>query len=108
MKKIQVAIIERHELSLKKFILRGLSFGICRAVHCWPPLATFNGFLGCGYDDVDHEERVMEWKPFEITEKQYLRVVAKVDPEFTIDCLGTEDGDWEQWFLKAGQPEKNG
>lgn len=85
---------------LAEFARVSCSLTICRDTHRWPPLVTLNGFLACGYDDVDGG-RVMRWSAFAIDAMEYEALRAAVDPAGTVDALGTDPGDWRSWFSAA-------
>jgi len=97
MKKIEVEEIYYRELDLVELVGIGMSFGICRALHRWPPLTTFNGFLRGGLDDIE-AGGTLRWAPFEIEAHDYRALLAAVDAGGAVDPLGTASGDWQSWF----------
>jgi hypothetical protein len=97
MRTISVEFARENELSLVDFLRTGMSFEICCERHCWPPLATFNAFLQCGYDDVS-DGSILRWPPFRLSDAEYVSVLGIVDVGFQIDALGTDEGDWQRWF----------
>ncbi len=88
------------DVDLAQYLLLGMSFQICRDLGLWPPLVTFNGFLGCGVDDVAGDS-TMTWQPFEVSDHEYREAVRVVDPNAVFDSLAAENGDWKRWFEAA-------
>ena len=87
------------EIALTDFFELGMSFGICRELHLWPPLVTMNAFLACCVDDVTlREESSMSWESFRLAKAEYQQAVRLVDPSGRFDTLTASDGDWQQWF----------
>ncbi|MCU0864979.1 MAG: hypothetical protein MUC36_14410 [Planctomycetes bacterium] len=87
------------KVSLEEFLFLGDSFRICAESHRWPPLETFNAFLGCGVDDSDGD--LMMWRPFEVDPAAYSNARLHRDPSGVVETLGTIDGDWSAWFAAA-------
>jgi hypothetical protein len=99
MRRIPVQLGQPREMTLVEFLRAGDSWSICVEAHRWPPLATFNAFLQCGFDDADGE--TMEWPPFQVEPNKYSDARLDRDPAGIVDPLGVADGDWAGWFEAA-------
>lgn len=87
------------EISLAQLLALGDTFRICAELHRWPPLRTFNAFLGCGIDDCDGDELV--WRPFGVDLATYTAARLQRDPQGIVDAFGVSSDDWAGWFAAA-------
>lgn len=88
----------------KHIATNGLSFGIVKRSGAVPPPDVLNDFLACGYDDLDFEDGVLEWKPFALTDAEYhdlLQWWKASHPAARPDRLGTGGADFRDWFTRA-------
>lgn len=93
--------IYHHSMSLKNAVARGVM----------PPLAVFNDFMACGYDDValdngylaidsqNPQGAVIEWTPFSLTAEEYdafLDHIKSLGTPFEVRDIGVST--YQEWF----------
>ncbi|MCM8528162.1 MAG: hypothetical protein NE327_16690 [Lentisphaeraceae bacterium] len=67
----------------------------------FPTFEILNDFFRQGKDSCDQDERMKEWKPFELNLENYLKIVnwwKEKYPQTIVDSLGTDN--WEDWFVE--------
>ena len=89
--------VAKRILSDNSEVLYGI-FGIIEVSGYFPPLAFLNEFLMKGSDPCDQDQRMDDWKPFEISEGEYADIKRwwiAMNPGAVEDALGEDC--WEDW-----------
>jgi hypothetical protein len=91
-------ITARRILGANKNVLYGI-FGEVATSSFFPPHQFLNEFLMVGYDPCDQDNRMSNWKPFELSMDEYLEVQKwwmSEHPGTTVTSLGVDD--WDAWI----------
>ena len=98
----QVALAQR-VLSDNAKVLYGI-FGIISASGYFPPHSFLNEFLMGGSDPCDQDGRMENWRPFELSNREYLLILSwwqSKYPNTVEDSLNAENwNDWVQEILE--------